>query len=236
MSRAPRRSSGLFVTGTDTGVGKTRVACALAAALAARGLRVAAMKPVASGCLAHPEGWRSEDALALQAAANVSAPYALVNPCALSEPVAPHLAAGPGGIPLPPLLEAFRELAARAEAVVVEGVGGFRVPLDEQRDTADLAAALGLPVVLVVGLRLGCLNHALLTAEAVAARGLDLAGWVANRPWPEPMAREAENVATLERLLPAPRLGLLPHRPEASPAELASHLDPEPLLQRLRPP
>lgn len=197
-----------FVTGTDTEVGKSLVAAALLRLLARQGLSAVGMKPVAAGCDA---AGRNEDVAALMAASSVSAPQELVCPWLFPEAVAPHLAAAAAGRPIrfAPILAAYGQLRAVADAVVVEGVGGFRVPLGPDGDAADLARALALPVVLVVGLRLGCINHALLTAEAVVARGLTLAGWVANRIDPA-MARADENIETLRELLPAPLLGVVP--------------------------
>jgi dethiobiotin synthetase len=205
-------SQGFFVTGTDTGVGKTTVACALVRALAGLDLRVAAMKPVASGCRAGPDGMRCDDVLALEAAANVRAARALVNPYAFAPGIAPHLAAQSAGvaIAIERIVAAYAALARQADAVVVEGVGGFRVPLGQGVDTADLAAALGLPIVLVVGLRLGCINHALLTAEAIAHRGLVFAGWIGNVLDPALPALDG-NIAALTERLPAPCLGIHPH-------------------------
>lgn len=201
-----------FVTGTDTEVGKTFAACALLYAAAARGLATLAMKPVAAGCDA--EG-RNEDVERLVAASTVKAPRQLVNPFGFAAAVAPHIAAAREGRMIDPgaILDAFRQLAPRADFLLVEGVGGFRVPLADTLDTADLAVALGLPVILVVGLRLGCLNHALLTAEAIRARGLALAGWIANGIDPA-MPFQEENIATLRRTLAAPLLGTLPWRPD----------------------
>ncbi|HET9463385.1 MAG TPA: dethiobiotin synthase [Thiobacillus sp.] len=197
---------GLFVTGTDTGVGKTRVAVALIHALRTRGLRVAAMKPVAAG---HALGELNEDVAALLQAANVAADLGDVNPYAFAEPVAPHIAAQRAGvrIELDVIAAAYSRLAAAADVVVVEGAGGWRVPLNERDDMADLAQRIGQPVVLVVGMRLGCLNHALLTAESIANRQLPWAGWVANHVDPA-MACQAENVAALRARLPAPCLGV----------------------------
>lgn len=197
---------GLFVTGTDTGVGKTRVAVALIHALRARGLRVAAMKPVAAG---HVPGELNEDVTALLQAANVAAAIRDVNPYAFEPAIAPHIAAQQAGvrIELDVIAEAFARLAAAADAVVVEGAGGWRVPLNEDADMADLAQRLGLPVVLVVGLRLGCLNHAMLTAESIAHRQVPWAGWVGNQIDPA-MPFQAENVAALQACLPSPCLGV----------------------------
>jgi dethiobiotin synthetase len=197
---------GLFVTGTDTGVGKTRVAVALIHALRAQGLRVAAMKPVSAG---HKLGELNEDVVALLQAANVAADLRDVNPYAFAEPIAAHIAAQQAGvrIELDTIAAAFARLAAAADVVVVEGAGGWRVPLNEREDMADLAQRLALPVVLVVGLRLGCLNHALLTAESIAQRKLRWAGWVGNHIEPK-MACQTENIATLNARLPGPCLGI----------------------------
>ena len=211
---------GLFVTGTDTGVGKTRVAVALIHALRARSLRVAAMKPVSAGSA---PGELNGDVTALLHAANVDADLRDVNPYAFAEPVAPHIAAARAGvrIDLDVIAEAYGRLAAVADVVVVEGAGGWRVPLNERDDMADLAQRLGLPVVLVVGLRLGGLNHALLTAESIARRQLPWAGWVGNHIDPA-MARQAENIVALRVRLPDPCLGVhsFPHEESASEAAL----------------
>jgi dethiobiotin synthetase len=203
--------SSYFITGTDTGVGKTLISSALVHAFAQRGLKAAGMKPVAAGCELRNGILLSDDVAQLMAASNVTAPLELVNPYAFVPPIAPHIAAEQAGtaIELEMLEQAYQRLRTQAEVVIVEGVGGFRVPLGENFDTADLAEALALPVVLVVGMRLGCLNHALLTAEAIAARGLTLAGWVANRITPE-MPAYAENLQALRQRLAAPCLGELP--------------------------
>ena len=194
------RPRGVFVTGTDTGVGKTRIATALLAALAASGVRAVGMKPVAAGIDASADV--NEDVAALAAAGNVDAPLALRNPYAFTEPIAPHLAARDASvrIDLGAIERAFAALAAHADVVVVEGAGGALVPLDAASDMLDIARVLGIPVLLVVGMRLGCLNHALLSVLAIRARGLALAGWVANE-LPPGMARCADNVATLARAL-----------------------------------
>lgn len=225
---------GVFVTGTDTGVGKTLAACALLHALAQRGLRTAAMKPVAAGAEMTAGGWVNEDVDALVAAATVPAPRSLVNPYCFAPPIAPHLAAAAAGvkIDLAAILAAHRQLSAAADCTVVEGVGGFCVPLNAREDTADLAQALGLPVILVVGLRLGCLSHALLTAQAIRARGLQLAGWIANRIDPA-MAAAADNIAALDARLAAPRLGVIPFSaaPQALAAAAALDLALLPILE-----
>jgi len=209
---------GYFITGTDTGVGKTLVACALLHAFVGRGRRAVGMKPIAAGASDAGE-WRNEDVAALAGAGNIAVGPASINPYFFEQPVAPHIAARDEGrtIELSVIERSFARLRAIADVVVVEGVGGFRVPLTEQEDAADLALRLGLPVILVVGMRLGCLNHALLTAEAIAARGLQLAGWVATRIDPH-MAKAPENVAALQARIGAPLLGEVAYssRPDAS--------------------
>jgi dethiobiotin synthetase len=215
--------SGLFVTGTDTGVGKTLVACALLRRAAAGGRSAIGMKPVAAGCADTPDGRINEDVEALLAASTVRADRALANPYALKDPIAPHIAAAREGvaIDLQRIRRCFDRLHALAHDVVVEGVGGFRVPLNDGEDGADLAALLGLPIVLVVGMRLGCLNHALLTHEAIASRGLKLAGWVANRIDPG-MERCEENIRFLMRALAAPLLAVVPFIPAEGDGRIAA--------------
>jgi len=213
-----------FVAGTDTGIGKTHVSCTLLHALRAAGHVACGMKPVASGCMDTEAGLRNEDALALLAAGSTPLPYVRVNPVALRDPLSPHLAAAHDGvtIALPPLRDAFDALCAEHDAVVVEGVGGWRVPLAPGLFASDIAKAWRLPVVLVVGLRLGCLSHALLTAEAIVADGCALVGWVGNRIDPA-MEAVDENIATLRGLLPAPCLGILPYG--VAPAKATTALD-----------
>ena len=200
---------GIFVTGTDTGVGKTVVAVALLRAFAADGLRAIGMKPVATGI--DPGAALNADVTALTAAGNVAAPLADVNPYAFAAAIAPHVAAARAGtaIDLERIAGAYARLAAAADVVVVEGAGGAMAPLSDREDMLDIAVRLGLPVVLVVGIRLGCINHALLSALAIAARGLRLEGWVANRIDPA-MAEAQASVDTLGRRLPAPLLADLP--------------------------
>jgi len=207
-------STAWFIAGTDTGVGKTHASCALLHALARRHPRVCGMKPVAAGGIETPGGFASEDSIALRAASTVQVPPELDTPVLLPEPLSPHLAAARAGrtIALDPIVAAFQALRARADAVVVEGAGGLLVPLGETLTGADLAQVLGLPVVLVVGMRLGCLNHALLTAEALRARGLALAGWIASRVDPHFLCPE-ENVAYLRSHLGAPLWADLPWSP-----------------------
>lgn len=214
--------SGIYITGTDTGVGKTVASCALLHAARGRGLRAMGMKPVASGCERIDGAWRNADALALQAASDPQPDYADLNPYALPLPLAPELAAREAGIAieLEPLRAAHARLQAQADLVVVEGVGGWAAPLSATLDQADLVRAFALPVVLVVGLRLGCLNHAYLTARAIAADGCRLAGWIATDIDPA-MAHAHDNFELLSRRLPAPCWGRLPHRVVPDPAELA---------------
>jgi len=202
---------GYFVTGTDTGVGKTVIALGLMQCLQDQGHRVAGMKPVAAGCEPAARGPRNADAMRLQSQASIPLDYSLVNPVALAAPVAPHIAARQAGvaISLEAIRRSFDELAARVDRVVVEGIGGWRVPLGDRDTVADLAALLGLDVILVVAIRLGCLNHALLSAESITHRGLRLAGWVANCVPPAPDALE-ENITALETRLSAPLLGVVP--------------------------
>jgi len=216
---------GFFVTGTDTGIGKTRVSCALLHAFRAHGQRALGMKPVASGCYETVDGLRNDDADALIAASDPQPPYMLCNPYALPLPIAPHLAAMAIGIDIEiaPLSSAFGQLAGIADRIVVEGVGGWAVPLSHRVMQADLVRALELPVVLVVGLRLGCINHALLSARAIADDGCTLAGWIANRVDPAMEYADA-NLATLEARIAAPLLGVIEHAPQATPDEIASAL------------
>lgn len=205
-------SRGVFVTGTDTDCGKTFVALALIRQLRARGLRVGAFKPVAAGAEGHDGGLRNADALALRAASGLDVPYELVNPYCFEPAIAPHIAAGEAGVAIDPavILAAHAELAARCDVLVVEGAGGWRVPLAAQLDMQDLALMLGRPVLLVVGLRLGCLNHALLSAQAIRASGAPLAGWVGSQVDPD-MARPKANAEALRERLGVPCLGVMPH-------------------------
>lgn len=213
---------GVFITGTDTGIGKTEIACGLIRSLADLGLRVAGMKPVAAGARKHSTGLRNADVEALIGAGNVRAARRLVNPYCFAPAIAPHIAAREAGVAIEPqvILRAYRSLAARADAVVVEGVGGFRVPLDARHDTGDLAQQLRLPVILVVGIRLGCISHTLLTAEAIARRGLRMIGWVANRVDPA-MPRARANVQALSERLAAPLLGEIAYHGRARARRLA---------------
>ncbi|AZE07776.1 MULTISPECIES: dethiobiotin synthase [Pseudomonas] len=220
MSRA------YFVTGTDTDVGKTTVAAGLLHAARLSGLSTAAGKPVASGCELTPKGLRNADALALLAECSLPLTYDEVNPLAFEPAIAPHLAAREAGVALTvqALLAPMRQVLAKgADFTLIEGAGGWRVPLADQDNLSDLAMALGLPVILVVGVRLGCINHALLTAEAIAQDGLQLAGWVANIIEPK-TSRLEENLATLAERLPAPCLGRVPRLKAISAEAVAEHL------------
>jgi len=220
---------GLFVTGTDTGVGKTLASCALLHRMRARGLRALGMKPVAAGVEASPEGPVNPDVAALRRASSWAAPLEQVNPYLFEPPIAPHLAAASAGvrIEMAPIRKAFEALRASADAIVVEGVGGFLVPLNDREDAGDLAIALALPVVLVVGMRLGCLNHALLTQQAILARPLRLAGWIANSIDPL-MQRFDDNLQALRQRIGAPLLGVIPHSVKADPASIELSLPGHP--------
>ena len=201
-----------FVTGTDTGIGKTLIASALVYGYGRRGLKAAGMKPVAAGCVEHEGGLLSEDVSMLMVAGNVVAPLEIHNPYAFKPAIAPHIAAAQSGVVIrfEAIQHAYEELTTLADMVVVEGVGGFRVPLSDDLDTADMAQALRIPVILVVGMRLGCLSHALLTVEAIRARGLELAGWVTNQVDPQ-MSSYEENLQALEQRIAAPCLGRIPY-------------------------
>jgi dethiobiotin synthetase len=218
-------SRGYFVAGTDTGVGKTQVAAALISLLGQRHKRVVGMKPVASGCIDTGDGLRNDDAQRLIEASSIDVDYEDVNPYAFAPAIAPHLAAEDVGIKieLQSVLDHFECLQQQADCVVVEGVGGWMVPLGHIITTEHMAKALGLPVVLVVGMRLGCLNHALLSARAIEASGLRLAGWVANTIDPE-MERVNDNLHTLKKRLNVPFLGLIPRVESAARDEILQFL------------
>lgn len=222
MERAVDR---LFVTGTDTGVGKTVVSAALLHAFRAHGRRAVGMKPVASGCERAPEGWRNEDALALQAASDPRPPYDDVNPYALPAPLAPEIAARDAGVDvqLGVLVSAFERLHPLADMVLVEGVGGWAAPLTATLDQRHLVQELRLPVVLVVGMRLGCINHARLSARAIQEDGAHLVGWIANEVDPV-MARRDENFALLSARMPVPCWGRLPHVADIDAGQLSRHI------------
>lgn len=200
-----------FVTGTDTGIGKTLVCSALLYALSERGLRTAGMKPVAAGAQLLDGVWHNEDVDVLMAAASVACAPDLVAPYVMQTPAAPHIVAGLEGVAISAehIQNCYAGLTKLADAVIIEGVGGFCVPLTADLTAAQMAQQFALPVILVVGMRLGCINHALLSAEAIAARGLRLAGWVANRLDAD-MLYPDENLAALRERLPAPLLGRIP--------------------------
>lgn len=223
--------NGLFITGTDTGVGKTHVSVSLVKALVKHGLRTAVMKPIASGSEQTPDGLRNEDAVALMAASNIRVPYATVNPYCFLPAISPHIAAEEAkvGVDIGVIAQRFEALASRADFTVVEGAGGWYAPISKTQSMADLPHSLQIPAVLVVGVRLGCLNHAQLSKEAIEAKGVPLAGWVANCIDPT-LERAAENLGTLERILGSEPLALFPSvTPMAHPdvrcgEQLARHL------------
>jgi len=215
-----------FVTGTDTEIGKTLVSSAILHKLVEGGRRACGMKPVAAGAVLVDGELHNEDADMLRAAGNVHLPPNITTPFMLKEPAAPHIAAALEGVTIEavPILAAYTEIHAASDAVVVEGVGGFRVPFNDDFDSADLAAQLNLPVILVVGLRLGCISHALLTVEAIVARGLVLAGWVANTADPD-MRFTVDNIEALEQRIPAPLLGHVPRLENPTAAAAAQYID-----------
>jgi dethiobiotin synthetase len=212
-----------FITGTDTGVGKTLISCALLHAFAARGKTVAGMKPVAAGCA---DDDINDDVKQLRAATNIFASLGQLNPYSFLHPIAPHLASRREGVAInfERIIESYKELAAQAEVVIVEGVGGFMVPLNETQGSDDLAVALDLPVILVVGMRLGCINHALLTQQAILARNLNCAGWIANIIDAEMPALQ-DNIEALKQRLQTPLLGIVQHQTQADPGLAATQLD-----------
>jgi len=203
---------GFFIAGTDTGIGKTFVSCALLQALADKGERIGAMKPIAAGCEKTPDGWQNDDALQLMQHTNIELSYQLVNPVALPPPIAPHIAIEEAGesVTIAQLTKHFEQIKDRADYFIVEGAGGWLVPLNESESMADIPKAFGLDVILVVGIRLGCINHALLTVDAIQQSGNQLAGWVANIIDPK-MLMTNENILTLKDRIRAPLLGTLPY-------------------------
>ncbi len=221
---------GFFITGTDTDVGKTWVTLGLLQAFASAGYRSAAMKPVACGVVETSEGLRNEDAVLLQQQASVPLRYDEVNPYLFHPPIAPHLAAQDAGlrIDLSHIKTLYDNILQRADVVVVEGAGGWLVPLNEHETSADLVEQLGLPVILVVGMRLGCLNHALLTVESIAHHGVHLAGWVANCITAN-MPQQARNIEALQARISAPLLGTIPYLAALDPNTIAALLKLQPL-------
>lgn len=224
-----------FVAGTDTHVGKTCVATGLLIAARQQGLTTIGLKPVAAGADSYPDGWRNDDAVALQQAMTFDLPYEQINPILLKSATAPHIAAA----------QEKRQLSAdriagfcraslhQADFTVIEGAGGWRVPLNPRESMADVAIALRVPVILVVGVRLGCLNHALLTAEAIRHDGLLLAGWVANQVDPA-MLNIAETIDALQARLPAPCLGVIPHMDIVTAEAIGEHLSIAPLVNTVQ--
>ncbi len=222
---------GFFITGTDTEVGKTYVSCALLRAFSRNGKHVLAMKPVASGCQNSGYGLRNDDALQLINNSDRKLPYETVNPYAFKPAIAPHIAAKQANatIDLPHLEQCYQAIASQADVTIVEGAGGWLVPLDEQHSIADLAAMLALPVILVVGIRLGCINHALLSAAAIRERGLKLAGWVANCVDPNCACVE-ENIHSISQRIDTPCLGEIPFDPQADAEKRSYYLKIRSLL------
>ncbi|MDH5785051.1 MAG: dethiobiotin synthase [Chromatiales bacterium] len=219
-------AKGFFITGTDTGIGKSWCSAGIMEKLKQQGHNVVGMKPVASGCELTPDGLRNEDALLLQQQGSVIVDYALVNPYSFAPAIAPHIAATQAGerIKLGKILERYTQLKKQSESVVVEGVGGWLVPLNDHETVADLGAALKLPVILVVGMRLGCINHALLSAESIRASGSSLAGWIANSVDPQMDELQATINAIAQRL-DAPLLGVVPHMQKLEVKAIASSID-----------
>ncbi|WP_298448325.1 dethiobiotin synthase [uncultured Marinobacter sp.] len=223
-----------FVTGTDTGVGKTMVSAAILEAAKAIGKRTLGMKPIASGCDQTPDGLRNDDALMLQRAATESLAYDLVNPIALEPAIAPHVAAVQAGraVTADRLIGFSRGMQMRpADLLLIEGAGGWRVPLNDREVYSAVPRELGVPVLLVVSLKLGCINHALLTAEAILNDGLVLAGWVANRTESVAMSCEQETLSYLMGQLPTPCLGVIPWIEEANPKTLSEYLNIDSLFE-----
>jgi len=219
---------GYFITGTDTDVGKTLVSLALMHELQAQGKRVAGFKPVSAGCIKTTSGLRNDDAIKLQIAASVEFPYELINPYAYHPAIAPHIAARSIGdtISIEKIYSCYQKIADDVDLVIVEGAGGWLVPINEKETMADIAAELDLPVILVVGLRLGCLNHALLTAEHIQLKGVKLAGWFANQI-DHHMQNIDENINSLKELIQAPLLGTIPWKNDALPAEISQYINGE---------
>jgi len=218
--------AGYFITGTDTGCGKTEISLGLMQLLQAQGQTVLGMKPIASGAEQTPNGLRNEDALKLQAQGSLDLPYSAINTFAYEPPIAPHLAAAQAGetIDLNLIAAHYTALSAQADSVIVEGVGGWRVPLNDTQAVSDLAVMLGLPVVLVVGLKLGCINHAVLSVESILSSGANLVGWVGNVVERDMLVLE-ENVGTLKGMIAAPCLGVVPYCDKPSAEGIAAYLN-----------
>ena len=203
---------GFFITGTDTEIGKTTVSVALMRALKQHGYKVAGMKPVSAGCEHTASGLRNDDAQKLRRESSIDLPYELINPFAYEPPIAPHIAAAQSGRPIDSatITNAYEKIASQADVVIVEGVGGWAVPIDHRQTMADVAKALNLPIIVVAGIRLGCLNHTLLTYESIKAKGCQIAGWIANHlSENNPVADQ--NIHYLKQALPITYLGTLPY-------------------------
>lgn len=227
---------GYFITGTDTDVGKTVVSLGLVAALQRQGYNVGVMKPLSAGCSATAEGLRNSDALKLQRQASAPLPYEAINPYAFAPAIAPHIAAAEQGVrvDIETVQRHYRTIAAQSDCVIVEGAGGWQVPLNDFQTIADLAKRLQLPVILVVGMKLGCISHALLTVDSIRRHGLPLAGWIANQLSPG-MERLEENVTTLRQWIEAPLLGNIPYLESCEADSVADRLTLPPLRESLRP-
>ena len=223
-----------FVTGTDTDSGKTLITLALMHGLQQAGLKVNAMKPVAAGTTVYPEGLMNEDAMLLQQQSSVKAAYQLLNPYLFKEPVAPHIAARyeKVQIDMASIASAFDLLKQQAEVTLVEGAGGWLVPMNDRLDIADIAVQLKLPVILVVGLKLGCINHARLSVQSIYASGCQIAGWVGTQVDPE-MSRRDENIETLTHYINAPCLGVVPFLSQPTVSAVAEYLTYDDLLNRI---
>lgn len=218
-----------FITGTDTGVGKTLVSCALIYAFAAQGKRVVGFKPVAAGC---DDAYHNDDANQLRAASTVRATYGQINPYCFPHPIAPHLSARHAGVRIEfsRIFASYDELAGQSDEVIVEGAGGFCVPLNEKQDSVDLARQLEIPVIVVVGMRLGCLNHALLTLRAIAEAQIECAGWIANVLDADMLALQ-ENIDALRERIQAPLLGVIPYQSQPDARAAATYLDINALIK-----
>jgi len=223
-------TKGFFITGTDTEVGKTWCTVGIMENLQQQGYSVVGMKPVASGCTETTDGLRNEDALMIQQQSSIPLDYKNINPYSFAPAIAPHIAAQQVNQPieLNTITDAFSRLKQQSDMVVVEGVGGWLVPLNDNETIVDLAQALELPVILIVGLRLGCINHALLTAESIRQSGCNLVGWIANT-LDEKMAEKEQTIDSIEKRIDAPLLGVVPHLSSLQAGTIAGHLNTIPL-------
>ncbi len=222
---------GIFITGTDTDVGKTTVALGLISALQKKGLRVGVMKPVSAGCELTSDGLRNEDAVLLMQQASVDSPYEIANPYAFEPAVAPHIAAAEAGveIDIEVIRQCYLKIAEKVDVVIVEGAGGWLVPINENETMADVAKVLSLDVITVVGIRLGCLNHALLTSQSIESGGLNHCGWVANHLLPN-VKNAKENINTLRARISAPLLGEIKFNEVTDSNVIANQLNIDQLL------